>query len=104
MGGQREKEPDLVKIPKCTLSERMWGLKTTRMLAQKQPFIQKCVIAHWSAPAPKMSEAETYHHEAKGSQGSVVEGHCMREEAVPEGLDCMEENAGMVAEIKVGIL
>ena len=33
--------------------------KTTRMLAQKQPPLKECVIAHWSrGPAPKISGAQ----------------------------------------------
>ena len=43
LGGQKGKEPrPTAKVPKCVLSGKGCGIsKTTRMLAQKQPYIKR---------------------------------------------------------------
>ena len=48
------------KVPNAVLSGEGCGIsKTTRMLAQKQPPLKECVIAHWSRDsAPKMTGAK----------------------------------------------
>ena len=63
------------------------------MLAQKQPPLKECVIAHWSRDsAPKMTGAEVRNRSFGKCLGTWVgERSCMGE-AIPEGVvDRQEE-------------
>ena len=70
----------------------MWDfLKTTRMLAQKQPHIQR--VRNSSLVERCAENVRTEHTTPKHRipQG-MVEEHCWRDEAVPEGaVECQEE-------------
>ena len=84
----------------------MWGLEDSRMLAQKQPYIQRVRNSSLvRGPAPKMSGAEKHATKTKGirkiSRGALHAGRSST------GRSCGlhgRENAGMSGEIEVGIL
>ena len=96
------------KIPKCVLSGKGCGIsKTTRMLAQKQPHIQRVR----NSSLVERSCAEN----VRGSNTppklrkciyTLVEEHCQCIEAVPVRSSgaLRRENAGMSSEKEVGIL
>jgi hypothetical protein len=71
--------------------------KTTRMLAQKQPPLKECVIAHWSSgAAPKMTGAKarnrSYGMSKDMGRGAFLSG---RSGTVRERGRIRRENAGM---------
>ena len=77
--------------------------QTTRMLAQKQPPFEECVIAHWSSdPAPTMYRGLSVVPKLEDPQGSVEERSAGSEAARVTGRGaCRSENVGMSSVISV---
>ena len=97
MGSQKGKEPrPSVKVPKCTLSGKGCGVsKTTVMLAQKQPFIQRVRNSSLvERPCAEMSSGLKRTTETMIRQGSVEEHLCGTKQHRKERLHG-RENAGM---------
>ena len=71
------------------------------MLAQKQPPLKECVIAHWSrGSAPKMTGAQVQNRSCVNVPGTLGRGafHIRRRYTVRSAGEYGSENAGMSSE------
>ncbi len=95
VGQSKGKEPrPPAKVPKCVLSGKGCGIsKTARMLAQKQPYIQRVRNSSLAERSCAENVPGLKHDtEAEELIYQLVEEHSQKEEAVPKGaVDLCEE-------------